>query len=133
MACELCKAVEDKYRIFLEDEHSFAIIVREPQLRFHSMVLPKRHVEFLSELTPKEAVSLNRMLEKASEKIESAAGCSVTIMLNRNENKTQPHLHYHISPTGEGVRTLVSALKKVPEYLYPPKEELTKMAEELRR
>ena len=133
MSCELCEAVNDRYRIVLEDKFSFAMIIREPQVELHSLVLPKRHVTSFSDLTPEESVSLHRMMSDLQKKIEEVLGSQCTVMVNSPEYATQPHIHYQLIPANAGVRTFVSAVSHVPERKKVAKDELESMANTIRK
>lgn len=132
MPCELCEAISDRFRLILEDELSFAIIIREPQVDLHSLVLPKRHVTSFSDLTEQESLSLHRMVSLLQGKIESALDKPCTIMANSPRYATQPHIHYQLVPAKAGIRTLVSAAEGVPERKEATIEDLKRMARRLR-
>ena len=108
------------------------MIIREPQVELHSMVLPKRHVTSFSDLTEEESLSLHRMISRLQKKIEVILKIPCTIMINSPTNMTQPHIHYQLIPAKAGVRTFVSAVMQIPERRDVTKEELEKMAELLR-
>ena len=132
--CSLCKSIkEDKYRIFMENDHAIAIVILMPQLEGHCMVIPKRHVIELDELNPEEAYSLNQLLQKARRRIDEVFECSSTALLNGPKQKTQNHVHYQIFPFKNiGFRELVSKYFKVPIYLHPSKEENEAIANKLK-
>lgn len=132
MSCELCQAINDTFRIILEDRFSFAMIIREPQVELHSMVLPKRHITQFSDLTEEESLSLHRMVSRLQKKIESTSKNPCTIMINSPTHSTQPHIHYQLIPANAGVRTFVSAVMQIPERRSATREELEKMANRLR-
>ncbi len=131
--CELCKALKDKYRIFLENNHAFAMIIREPQADFHSLVLPKRHVEFLDELDGEESKDLNNLLESVQKRIEKVSGTPTFIFLNSKKFATQPHIHYQLVPLDMGIRNIVASVKDIDIYPKVKKKELTCMADKLRK
>ncbi len=132
MPCELCEAISDRFRFILEDELSFAIIIREPQVDLHSLVLPKRHVTSFSDLTELESLSLHRMVSLLQGRIESTLDKPCTIMANSPRFATQPHIHYQLVPVKAGIRTFVSAAEHVPERRVASAEELERMARRLR-
>ena len=132
MDCELCDSIEDKYRIFMENDYAFAMIIREPQVEFHSLAIPKRHVEHLNELKPEESQGLNDLLDAVQKRIEKVSKTPVFIFLNSKKFATQPHIHYQIVPLDIGIRDIISSAKGVPIYPKVKKEYLTSMAEKLK-
>ena len=108
------------------------MIIKEPQIELHSMVLPKRHVTSFSDLTEEESLSLHRMVSRLQKKIEFVFNIPCTIMINSPEHMTQPHIHYQLVPVKAGVRTFVSAVMHVPERKTVAREELARMAELIR-
>ena len=130
--CGLCKALDEDYRLFMSSEHSFAVIIREPQVPFHSLVLPKRHITRLCDFTPEESRDFHCLLEKVMERMDSVLGCSSVCALNGLKFRTQSHIHYQAFPAKAGVRTIMSTHFNVPESSLASKEELSEMADKLR-
>ena len=52
----------------MENKHAFAIINRKPQFAGQSLVLPKRHVIDINELTAEESFSLNQLIHQVKKK-----------------------------------------------------------------
>ena len=133
--CSICQSLrEDKSRIFMENEHAFAMIAREPQFEGHSMVLPKRHVLDVNELTSEEALAINHLICLVKKKVDQVHNCSSVTFVHGAGQKSQPHLHHQILPLKPevSVRHLIADVFKVP--LNPQKtvEELKAMADKLR-
>lgn len=62
------------------------------------VLLPLRHIESLSELTPAEAEVLGPLLARLSSAVEAVTGCSKTWVLMLAELPSFAHLHFHIVP-----------------------------------
>ncbi len=135
MACVLCDALDEKYRVVLEDEHSFSIVNREPLIEGHLMVLPKRHVERLGDLTPDESMSISKMLGRLSDVLEHAFPEPNMIALNMGKNTSQDHLHFHIMPSeiSGGFRGVYTAAMKRPFRVEADKKKLADTADFIRK
>jgi histidine triad (HIT) family protein len=129
--CQLCQAYKnEKSRIFMENDHAFAIIAKWPQNEGHSMVLPKKHVQDLSELSPEEIKAVMKLCETVVIKIDKKLNKSTITMLNSKSCRTQEHLHFQLVPLRKevGVRDLVDALEKNGRYPEVSNEQMDKLA-----
>jgi diadenosine tetraphosphate (Ap4A) HIT family hydrolase len=126
MACPLCEAINDKYRLIYEDELVFCIITKCPLKKGHIMILPKQHIEKLSKLSEGESKRLFELIEKMKEIIEEVYNESAIVHINSGAHSTQKHIHIHILPSKGGLRPLISKFENLPE-----REEMTKKEMEL--
>ncbi|MFQ5531318.1 MAG: HIT family protein [Candidatus Nanoarchaeia archaeon] len=130
MECELCKIIEEKYRLICEDEYSFCIVAQNPLKPGHILVLPKRHVSELSDLSEKEAKSLFNISEKIKKSIEEVYKEGAIIHINTGKHMSQgQHIHIHILPSKGSIRQHVSLYEKVPEVKDMHKDEMEKIKE----
>ncbi|MEM5798891.1 MAG: HIT family protein [Candidatus Aenigmatarchaeota archaeon] len=101
--CTFCKIVTGKipaYKIF-ENEDVMAFLDINPRNPGHTLVIPKRHVEFLSDLTDKEAGDIFIYVRRISEMVRNALkadGISLSLSSGRAAGQVVPHLHFHIIP-----------------------------------
>jgi len=130
MECPLCKIkYKESSRIILEDNYSLACIIKEPITESHLLIIPKRHVNSMENLSPKESKSILSMLEKISDKLKKifkTKGC-LTLM-NHNELKSQEHIHFHVIATNTGLRHIISTYFKKPFKQELSEEELETLA-----
>ena len=87
-------------RVF-ENEHVLAFLDINPLAEGHTLVLPKRTVARLEELTPDEAAQIGQALRTIARKIVAATGTTAyNLLLNNGEAASQevPHVHFHIIP-----------------------------------
>jgi diadenosine tetraphosphate (Ap4A) HIT family hydrolase len=132
MECELCAAVDEEYRLIMQNENAFAIVAIDAQVDYHSLVLPKRHLTRLSELTPQESQDLNRILEDLTIKMDGVLGCSSITVMNGIRYRTQAHLHYQVYPVYDGVKTIIGGYLGIPERRQLSPIQLERMAKQLR-
>jgi histidine triad (HIT) family protein len=101
MDCPFCRIVDGKNpaAIVLEDESFLAFLDHRPLFPGHCLLIPKRHVETLTELPPPDGARLigdAQMLCSALETALLAEGTFVAI--NNRVSQSVPHLHCHIVP-----------------------------------
>ncbi|MGV8168502.1 MAG: HIT family protein [Candidatus Nanoarchaeia archaeon] len=131
MTCELCEALNEKYRLVKETNLSFCIVNREPMKPGHVMILPKRHVPEIDLLSPEEAADILNLCVRMKEKIKKKYGEDPLILLNTGKHRSQEHLHFHIWPSQGMIRDLVSNYEKVPGRKKASEEELEKLKKAL--
>jgi diadenosine tetraphosphate (Ap4A) HIT family hydrolase len=88
-------------QVFLENEHFIAVYNLRPMLPGHCLVIPKRHVLEVLELSDREMVSLLRMMKCLMPKLLKAFGASTyNLSINGGPDAGQvvPHLHIHVIP-----------------------------------
>ncbi|MFA6437025.1 MAG: HIT domain-containing protein [Candidatus Paceibacterota bacterium] len=101
--CPFCDILETKKRIIKEGKSIF-VILSDPRLMVgHILVIPKRHVEKISELEEEERRELFNFTVKFQEKIleKIAPGCDIRQhhrpFISQNDLKID-HLHIHLQP-----------------------------------
>lgn len=87
-----------------ENEHAFCILNFEPLNDGHVMVLPKRFVRELDELTPQEAGDVLLLCGNMQRVLNSLFEDKAAIIQNCASWRTQPHAHIHILPFNAGLR-----------------------------
>ncbi|GAC1314638.1 MAG: hypothetical protein NVSMB16_11370 [Acidimicrobiales bacterium] len=90
-----------------EDDTTLAFLDIRPVFPGHTLVVPRRHVETLSDLAATDVepfFASVRLLARAVERSLDAGGTFVAI--NNRVSQSVPHLHCHIVPRtkGDGLR-----------------------------
>lgn len=84
-----------------EDENHFAFLDINPLTEGHTLVIPKKEIDYIFDLTNEEYSALNLFAKKVAEAIKEAIPCSrvgVAVM-----GMEVPHAHIHLIPlTKEG-------------------------------
>ena len=102
MDCIFCKIVAGKVpsEIVYQDEEVFAFRDISPQTPTHVLVIPRRHIPSLSDLSEAEAPIITRMVNIASQlaKREAIADRGYRLVINNGKEGGQvvPHLHLHL-------------------------------------
>ena len=103
MDCPFCNINSEKTRI-LKDKKFVRVIFSNPRLMpGHLLIVPKRHIEKLSELNKEEQKELFETIIEFQEKILSkvASGCDIRINyrpFQKQDNLKVNHLHVHLCP-----------------------------------
>ncbi len=110
-----------------EDEHTFAFLDIMPATRGHALVIPKREVEFVWDLTDEEHTAVMATAKKVALRIREVLKPSYVGELIVGTDV--PHAHVHVLPFEES-HQLKDALGADRERVSD--DELNKLAEELR-
>ena len=100
--CLICKIVNRDIpaSIVYEDDHVLAINDINPQAPTHILVVPKRHIASLNELTVEDDQLVGELIRRASmiaqERGISAAGFRTVFNTNRDAGQTVFHIHLHL-------------------------------------
>ncbi len=62
------------------------------------VLVARRHIESLDELTEPEAVELGRLIRNVTHALKEATGCLKTYVIQFAESADHPHVHFHIIP-----------------------------------
>jgi diadenosine tetraphosphate (Ap4A) HIT family hydrolase len=62
------------------------------------ILIVRRHIQSLDELTISEAVELGQLIRNTSSAIKAVTGCIKTYVLQFAESPDHPHVHFHIIP-----------------------------------
>lgn len=107
MNCTFCRIVAGKLpaEIVYEDQQVMAFLDANPLNPGHTLVIPKAHVESLSEL-PEEAcgplLSTAVRVARAAREALGAAGVNLVVNDGRAAGQAIPHLHLHVIPRFPG-------------------------------
>lgn len=133
MDCLFCKiaAGENPVHKVWEDENVFAFLDINPSSPGHTMVIPKKHVSTMFELTREELGGVFDGVKKVMQKIKDSKlapqGFNVGINHDSVAGQEVMHLHIHIIPRWEndGGSSVQSIIK------HPPEESLESVLEKI--
>ncbi|WP_028244204.1 histidine triad nucleotide-binding protein [Denitrificimonas caeni] len=101
MDCLFCKIAAGKIpaRKLYEDEHVVAFHDIAPQAPVHFLVIPKKHIGMLTDLTPDDTFLAGHILYTA-QRLAKEQGCDegFRVAMNTNElgGQTVYHIHMHV-------------------------------------
>jgi len=91
--------------IILKTKYNYLISNKYPYAGGHVLVLPKRHVSKLSDLTTKERVDLFNIIDLATYTLDimySPDGYNIGCSVGKVAGGSITHLHFHVLPRFEG-------------------------------
>lgn len=100
--CLFCKIASKKLpaSVLYEDAEMIAINDIDPQAPLHALVIPRRHIPTVTDLTPEDDELVGRMLRRAAaiagEKGYAASGYRTVFNCQRGAGQSVFHLHLHV-------------------------------------
>ena len=102
--CIFCKIRKEELQF--ENHLAYSSIDSYPVSEFHSLIVPKRHVESYFELTYEEIQACNELILKTKEKIlkldSSVKGFNIGTNTGKIAGQSIMHCHIHLIPRREG-------------------------------
>ena len=109
MNCIFCRIINGELpaRVVKETEDAIAFLDIDPIQKGHVLVLPKRHVPDLTDMTREENMVVMSVCQDVMHSIRRYYSAeSITIMQNNGACMDVPHVHFHIIPrfSGDGFK-----------------------------
>ena len=102
--CIFCNIRKEELQF--ENQLAYSSIDSYPVSRFHSLIVPKRHVETYFELTNEEIQACNELILKTKEKIlkqdSSVKGFNIGTNAGKVAGQSIMHCHIHLIPRRKG-------------------------------
>ena len=102
--CIFCKIRKEELQF--ENQLAYSSKDSYPVSEFHSLIVPKRHVETYFDLTEEEIQACNDLILKTKEKIlkldSSVKGFNIGINAGKVAGQSIMHCHIHLIPRREG-------------------------------
>jgi len=102
MKCECCELNKNITTLIFETRHWHVILNRDQALLGKTVVASRRHCENLSSLTVDEWTDLKSVIIKLESALKKAFSCEPInwscLMNGAYENRTAPHIHWHVDP-----------------------------------
>ena len=101
-----CPFCNNNDKTLFDTKNAFVISDKYPVTRYHSLVIPKRHVESFFELTPEEFADC-MVLIKTSQKTlceldKTISGFNIGVNDGIDSGQTITHCHIHLIPRRKG-------------------------------
>jgi histidine triad (HIT) family protein len=108
-SCSFCGIVagERPAAIVLDEEHLVGFLDIRPVFKGHVLLVPRRHVETLSDLPAELRDPFLEAAQRLSAALQTALGAQGSfVALNNVVSQSVPHLHLHVVPRtrGDGLR-----------------------------
>ena len=107
--CLFCRAVSGDLPVqtVLSEPAAFAFLDHRPVFKGHVLVVPRQHVETLTDLPVPEVGPFFEVVRRLAIAVESGLGAGGTFVATNNRvSQSVPHLHTHVVPRtkGDGLR-----------------------------
>ena len=105
--CIFCKIIKGEIpsaKVY-EDENCYSFLDIGPLSWGHTLVIPKKHVEHITQMSPDELAALTSVIPKLAEAVIKAADAEGLNVLQNNgpvAGQAVPHLHIHLIPRHSG-------------------------------
>ncbi|SEI40556.1 histidine triad (HIT) family protein [Allopseudospirillum japonicum] len=102
MDCIFCKLVKGELPadILYQDDEVMAFRDIDPKAPHHFLVIPKRHIATLNDLTPEDAALVGRLQVTAAQLAKEygfdESGYRVVMNCNQDGGQTVWHIHMHV-------------------------------------
>jgi histidine triad (HIT) family protein len=119
--CEIIAGRQPAYTV-LEDEVSLAFLDHRPLFPGHCLLVPKAHIETLSDLPADLVAPLFTNAQRLARAVETGLGADGSfVAINNRVSQSVPHLHIHVVP-----RRKKDGLKGFfwPRHAHPKEEEM---------
>lgn len=101
--CSFC--INDDEKI-LETKNAFVISDKFPVTKYHSLIIPKRHVESYFDLTPEEYADCMVLIKTAKKTLceldKTISGFNIGVNDGVDAGQTVSHCHIHLIPRRKG-------------------------------
>ena len=109
MSCLFCRIVtgEEPAHLVLEREDVVGFLDTRPVFKGHVLLVPRRHVDTLTELPDDLVVPLFGAAREVAAAVRTALGAQGSfVAMNNVVSQSVPHLHVHVVPRtkGDGLR-----------------------------
>ncbi len=132
MSCQFCSILAGSIgaKIVLDDGHAVAFLDHRPLFPGHCLLVPRSHVETLSELPRDRVGALFERAQGLAAAVERAMAADGTfVAINNRVSQSVPHLHIHIVPRkkGDGLRGFFW-----PRHSYASEDEMIRVRDAIR-
>ena len=100
--CPYCERFEkgDFTHVLMADAYAITVVESNPFRKGQCIVIPRRHMTSLSEMTEEENASVFKMITATSKALEKTLSARKTYLLSIADSVR--HLHYHLIPKLKG-------------------------------
>lgn len=96
MQCVFCIEVTRIGEVVFEDDETWVVLHNDWSVRGHAMIVARRHIENVSDLSADEWSRFSRVWQNAERVLLALTGCERAVILKLGI--LTPHLHVHIYP-----------------------------------
>jgi len=118
--CPFCQIARRQApaHVVLDEPDVLGFLDIRPLFPGHVLVIPRQHVETLSDLAPELVAPLFLAVRRVATAVESAMGADGTfVAINNRVSQSVPHLHVHVVPRKrkDGLRGFMWPRQRYPD------------------
>lgn len=103
--CIFCN-IKSEREIISENDFAIAFYDAYPVTKYHTLIIPKRHISDYFELTKEELEAIEELLKKQKEEIlkldNSVTGFNIGVNIGADAGQSIFHSHTHLIPRRKG-------------------------------
>jgi histidine triad (HIT) family protein len=99
--CTFCQIIQGTLtaNVVHDSDRMLAFLDHKPVFRGHVLLVPKNHVQLLSDLPTDEVTDFFLMAQRLERAVEDSLGADGSlILINNVVSQSVPHLHLHVIP-----------------------------------
>jgi histidine triad (HIT) family protein len=103
--CIFCRIVDGSLATDIIDQNdaTLTFLDHSPVFPGHLLIIPRAHVDTLSDLADDQLQPFLRQVQRASRAVEAGIGAEGSfVAINNKISQTVPHLHAHVIPRRKG-------------------------------
>ncbi|MEK7614691.1 MAG: HIT domain-containing protein [Patescibacteria group bacterium] len=96
----ICPFCSDQNRIISENNTAYLTYALAPYHKHHLLVIPKRHLEIISEINSAENQEIDSLVSTGLGILKKLNYNNISVLIREGNDvsKSIPHLHFHIIP-----------------------------------
>ncbi len=96
--CPFCNALPEN--IIAENKHAYLTFALAPYHKDHLLVVPKRHIEHILDISDSEMEDIDHLQNKAWKALQNLGYTSVSYIVREGaaSGRSVTHVHYHVIP-----------------------------------
>lgn len=96
--CPFCATHEEE--VIISNDQAILTYAKAPYTVDHVIVVPRRHVEQIEDISEQELLEINRLVLKGVKMLKQLGHDTVSFLTREGENsgRTIKHVHYHLVP-----------------------------------
>jgi len=112
--CLLCNIIDDKYRLVYENQYALSVVIFNPVNSTHQMILPKRHVTALDDMSLEESKDIFALQYKVQQRLfQLYEEHPPIIAIQTGRHATQPHIHWQAFSSDAHIRSLYAKAHEI--------------------
>lgn len=118
--CSFCDPITIEKQKIIDNQFAVALLPKKPVIRGHILIIPKRHVMYVTDLLPAELVGIQTLMKDFLSVFTThinVTGFNITNNNGIDASQHVPHVHFHVFfRSHNDVSPFDILAKKAPQY-----------------